>query len=68
MFKMLELRRVRQERGISLVKLCQSTGIDPGSLSLIERGRLFPYPGWRRRIAKALELPEDALFKEVEKL
>ncbi len=62
---MLRLRSVRLERGWSLVKLCQKTGIDPGTLSRIERGYIFPYSGWRKRIAEAFGLPEDMLFAEV---
>lgn len=62
----LKLRKIREERKWSLVKLCQLTGIDPGSLSRIERGYIYPYAGWRRRIAEAFGLPEEELFQKVE--
>lgn len=62
----LKLRKIRQERGWSLVKLCQKTGIDPGNLSRIERGYIYPYPGWRRRLAEALETPEKILFEVID--
>lgn len=64
MLAMLELRRVRLERGWSLTKVCQLTGIDPTNLSRIERGHIYPYPGWRRRISVAFGLPEEQLFRE----
>lgn len=62
---MLQLKRVRLARGLSLVKLCILTGIDPGNLSRLETGKIYPYPGWRKRIAAALQMPEEELFREV---
>ncbi|TEB14616.1 Helix-turn-helix domain protein [Pelotomaculum sp. FP] len=62
----LRLKKIREERGLSLVKLCQMTGIDPGNLSRIERGYIFPYSGWRKRLAEAFKMPEEELFQEVQ--
>jgi transcriptional regulator with XRE-family HTH domain len=63
---MLNLRRIRKARGLSLTQVTVKTGIDPASLSRIERGIIPSGPGWRRRIAEAFELPEEELFMEVE--
>jgi transcriptional regulator with XRE-family HTH domain len=63
---MLELRRVREGRGLSLTDVCRMTGIAPTTLSEIERSMRHVYPGWRKRIAEAFELPESKLFREVE--
>jgi transcriptional regulator with XRE-family HTH domain len=63
---MLNLRRIRKARGLSLTQVTVKTGIDPSSLSRIERGIIPSGPGWRRRIAEAFELPEEELFMEVE--
>lgn len=62
---MLKLKEERRRRGWTLVRVCQLTGIDPATLSRLERGHLFPYPGWRRRLAEAFGLPEEVLFEEV---
>ncbi|MHB1042355.1 MAG: helix-turn-helix domain-containing protein [Eubacteriales bacterium] len=62
---MLRLKSVRIQRGWSLTKLCLLTGIDPSNLSRLERGYVFPYPGWREKLAKAFEMPEEELFQEV---
>jgi transcriptional regulator with XRE-family HTH domain len=61
----VDLRTARKQRGISLTKLCQLSGIHPSNLSRIELGQIRVYPGWRRRIAQALGIPEEELFPEV---
>jgi transcriptional regulator with XRE-family HTH domain len=43
-------------------KLAALTGMHRGTLSLIERGLLWPPRGWRFRLAEALQLPEEQLF------
>jgi len=63
---MLELRRAREGRGWSLTDVCRMTGIAPTTLSEIERSMRHAYPGWKKRIAEAFELPESELFREVE--
>ncbi|MEW6523646.1 MAG: helix-turn-helix transcriptional regulator [Bacillota bacterium] len=63
---MLQLRIERQRRGWSLAKLCARTGgIDPAVLSRIERAVWPAGPSWRRRIAEAFGMSEEALFKPV---
>ena len=57
------LRTARYDRGMSLMQLAAITLITPSDLSNIERGRVPAYPSWRRRIAGALSIPEDALFE-----
>lgn len=56
------LRRERLRRGWSMVKVCGLTGISPSNLSLLERGLQPAYPGWRRRLAKAFDVPVEVLF------
>lgn len=56
------LRKYREEKSFTQFKLAKLTDISPSDLSSIENGRAFPYPGWRRRIAEALELPEEEIF------
>lgn len=56
------VRKVRKSLGMSGLALAMETKIAPANLSRIETGKVFPYPGWRARIADALGLPEAELF------
>lgn len=60
------LKLIRLQRGLSLTQLCLLTGIHPSTLSRIERGQIYPYPGWRKRIAEALNVKEEDIFPEVQ--
>ena len=40
------------------------TGIAPGDISRIENDWLRPYPGWRKRLARALGVSEQELFSD----
>ncbi|AOQ23854.1 hypothetical protein MTAT_04870 [Moorella thermoacetica] len=62
---MLRLKQIRLQRGLSLTRLCQLTGIHPSNLSRIEKGLIYPYPGWRKRLTEAIGVPEDILFEVV---
>jgi len=57
-----KMQELRKGRNWSLTKMCVKTGIDPANLSRIERGQIVAYPGWRKRIAAAFELPEGEIF------
>ena len=60
-----KLQKIRKEKGLSQLKLSMMTGIAPGDISRIENGWLRPYPGWRKRLAKALGVTNEAeLFPE----
>ncbi|MCG0276864.1 MAG: helix-turn-helix domain-containing protein [Thermosediminibacteraceae bacterium] len=66
---MLKLKQVRLEKGFSQTQLAALAGIHPATLSKLENGKVFPYPAWRKKLAKALDWPEekaDELFTEVE--
>ena len=56
------LKRIRQERGLSQLKLSALTSIAPNEISRIENGWLVPYPGWRKRFARALGAAEQEIF------
>jgi transcriptional regulator with XRE-family HTH domain len=65
---MLRLKAERLKRGLSQTRLAAMAGIHPATLSRIETGRMYPYPGWRKRLAEALGWPverADELFEEV---
>jgi len=61
---MSNLQKVRKEKGLSQLKLSMMTGIAPGDISRIENDWLRPYPGWRKRLARALGVSEQELFSD----
>jgi transcriptional regulator with XRE-family HTH domain len=56
------LRQFRKARGISQLRLAMATGIAPCEISRIENDWIVPYPGWRKRLARALGVSEAVLF------
>lgn len=68
---MLRLREERQRQGLSQVKLSMLTGIASTDISAIENGWKKPFPGWKKRIARALRIQEseaEQLFKEIKEV
>lgn len=64
---MLKLTEVRKAQGLSMSALARKAELHVSTVSLIENGRLKPYPGQREKLAKALGMEdrEDELFEEV---
>ncbi len=56
------LRRIRQEKGISQLRLSYLTGIQPSAISRVENGHMKAFPGWRKRFALALKVRESDIF------
>ena len=56
------LKEMRENQGLSQLKLAFLTGISPGDISRIENGWIRPYAGWRKRLAAALGTTEAELF------
>ena len=61
---MNKLKQIRNERGFSQLTLAKLTNIAPTDISRIENNWLWPYPGWRKRLARALGTTEFELFPE----
>ncbi len=61
---MNNLKKVRNERRLSQLKLAFLTGIQPPELSRIENGWIRPWPAWRKRLAKALNTSQAELFPD----
>ena len=59
-----KIKSVRESKGITQLELARITRIAPTNLSSIETGKQYAYPGWRKRIAAALEVSEKELFGE----
>jgi len=62
------LREARKERGISQLRLALLTGITPSDISRIENNWIYPFPGWRKRLARALGKTEAELFPEKQRV
>jgi len=56
------LREIRNGRGLSQQDLGLLSRIPPTDISRIENNWIVPYPGWRKRLARALKCPESYLF------
>jgi len=63
---MLKIRQERLRRGWSLADVTVKTGIAESNLSMIERGVIPLYKGWRDKLARAYKMKSDVLFSEVE--
>ena len=59
---MNHLKEYRNRKGLSQLKLAFLTGIAPSDISRIENRWLYPYAGWRERLARALDTTESELF------
>lgn len=55
------IRRIRQEKGITQWQLSQAVGISPGAMLMIERGDRDCLPEMLSKMAKALNVPESVL-------
>lgn len=51
-----------ERRGITRNKLAKMAGIASQSLYPALAGKSQMFPGWRKRIAEALDIPEEILF------
>jgi transcriptional regulator with XRE-family HTH domain len=62
---MSQLKDVRLQRGLTQAQLGALAGIAPQDISSIENGWRTPFPAWRQRISRALNMKEEQLFPEV---
>lgn len=53
------LRKIRKDKRLSQLQLSVKTEISPGIISSIENNKIYAYPGWRERLANALEVEEE---------
>ena len=56
------IQRIRKEHGMTQEQLAEKVGIDPNSISRIERGRLIPALPTLIDICNALEIGADAIL------
>lgn len=58
------LRELRQERGKSMRAVARESGLSTNALSMIERGKTSPSVSTLNKIARAMEIPITAFFRE----
>jgi transcriptional regulator with XRE-family HTH domain len=58
------LRKIREKQKLSQLALGRKTGIAGNIISNLENGKIFPYAGWRRKLAAALGVSEAELFPQ----
>lgn len=63
---MFKITKIRQNQNLTQGALSRMTEISACNICRLENGKVYPYPGWRKRIGKALNVDPDILFKEVE--
>ena len=45
--------------------MAQRADIGEATISRLEAGKVYPYPGWKKRLERVLGVPGDELFQEV---
>jgi len=58
------LKKIREERGLSIRALGRLSGLSANALSVIERGLSSPSVSTLYKISTALEIPVTAFFEE----
>jgi transcriptional regulator with XRE-family HTH domain len=56
------LKQIRIDKGLSQLELSRKSGVPGNIISNIENGKVYPYPGWRKKIVKALGMIEEVVF------
>lgn len=63
---MFRLTVEREKRGWSKSELARRAKIALPDISRLESEKIFPYPGWKRRLARVFKMPGDRLFEVIE--
>jgi len=63
---MNRLKEVRERQNLSQFELAKKSDVRQSDISCLENEKIYPYSGWRKRLATALEVDEDYLFPELE--
>lgn len=61
---MIELERLRKQRGWSRAELARRAVMQPGVITWIEEGRFLPYPSQLSKLAEALGIGEPPRLLE----
>jgi DNA-binding XRE family transcriptional regulator len=52
-----------EEKGMTLRDLALKAGIAESTVYSLSAGKIFPYPAWRKKIAKVFGCNETEIFK-----
>lgn len=63
---MYRITQIRESKKLSKSELGRRTGIAVSTICHLETGKMFPFAGWKKKLAKALEVDPEILFLEVE--
>ena len=55
----------REKQNLTKAELSRRSGVSKSTLCRLEKGKIYPYPGWKKKLAKALEVDPEILFEEV---
>jgi len=58
----VQIRLMRQERGLTQAELARQAGMKPGPVNAIEKGRSLPSTGVLLRLARVMEVPVSRVF------
>jgi putative transcriptional regulator len=64
---MNKIKEIRKKKNLTQLDLAKMTDIYPNDISQIEREQRKAFPGWRKRLSKALEVSEKELFPDIDK-
>lgn len=63
---MFKISKIRESKGWSKSELSRRSGVNLPLLSHLENGKIYPYPGWKKKLGNALGVNPEILFEEVE--
>ncbi|SHI87358.1 Helix-turn-helix domain-containing protein [Dethiosulfatibacter aminovorans DSM 17477] len=58
------LKEIRERKKITQFELSKKANVTPADISRIENGKIYAYPGWRKRISDALEVETSAIWDD----
>ncbi|WP_372998355.1 hypothetical protein [Lutispora sp.] len=56
------LKEIAKAKGKSLYRVSMQTGIAPCTIYQIANGKIYPFEGWRQKIASVLKESEADIF------
>lgn len=59
-----KLKAAMKQKGVTVYQLAKETQIKPPGLYQAINGRIPFWPGWRKRVADALNMSETELFEQ----
>lgn len=60
--KQNQLKEILQREKKTQFWLSRETGITCPDLSQVMNGKRYCFPGWRKKISQALDIPEEEIF------